>query len=162
MTKCDCNLLWCDLSSLGKLTSASVYLISCRRLLCWYNNTLIRLLFQHLPAFLTVALWDNIITNITAGGCFSSQRPSRYCVLLFTFSDSKKTVSQTVNLIAGKLELMRTSNTEFTTNTNPKKHPFNTNKWLLSVRARPPGHRVPICHSFVGGKDPLWRWWDQN
>ena len=86
----------------------------------------------------SLGLWDNIITNITARGCFSSHRPSLYCVLLFTFGDSKKTVSQTVNLIAGKLELMRTSNAEFTTNTNLKKHPFNTNKWSLSVRARPP------------------------
>ena len=92
----------------------------------------------------------NIITNITARGCFSSQRPSPYCVFLFTFSDSKKTVSQTVNLIAGKLELMRTSNTEFTTNTNPKKHPFNTNKWFLSVRARPPRPQSPYL-SFICG-----------
>ena len=92
----------------------------------------------------------NIITNITARGCFSSQRPSPYCVFLFTFSDSKKTVSQTVNLIAGKLELMRTSNTEFTTNTNLKKHPFNTNKWFPSVRARPPWPQSPYL-SFICG-----------
>ena len=31
---CDCNLLWRDWISLGKLTGGSVYLISCRRLLC--------------------------------------------------------------------------------------------------------------------------------
>ena len=104
----------------------------------------------------------NIITNITARGCFSSQRPSPYCVFLFTFSDSKKTVSQTVNLIAGKLELMRTW--------NPNLPQTQTLKNILSTPRSDcylwepdlPGHRVPICHSFVGGKDPLWRWWDQN
>ena len=110
----------------------------------------------------SLGLWDNIITNITARGCFSSHRPSLYCVLLFTFGDSKKTVSQTVNLIAGKLELMRTSNREFTTTqtlknilSTPTSDPY---LWEPDL----PGHRVPICHSFVGGKDPHWSWWNQN